>query len=549
MEAQGRRYHAVPVALALVLSVALLFGAGRARADGQVDPSFGSGGVFELGLGPGAAAEGATTILPLGQGRFLAVGPGEGNGSWITAHQANGSLDPAFGTGGEFHLHRLRYSFASAAVREADGAIVLAGAENSSSSDYDTMIARVTPQGALDPSFGNDPPNPKGDGVSVYNLGGDDIAEGVALDSAGRVLTAGRVGPGGAYDVKVVRYQADGSIDPAFGGPKGVSTDLGGSDQGIAIGSQGERVIVAASSGTATDLLAYRPDGSLDPSFGGGDGIAPLGIPSEGEAAGLLVEPDGSILLADGTKNRLSIERVLPDGTPDAGFGSAGIVTVPDPIAAKGIYTESLARGDDGKLYSAASTFGNELGAGFVLRLLPNGQPDPSWGANGMLMLPQASGQQKSAWAVWVEPDRRVVVGGEDYFGEPAQINRLVMRLLGDTTPPDTAITHAPKRKLRASPKKQAFRFEAVGDVNTTFECELIRPKPKHGTKKHRRHPKRAAPRFAPCASGVKYRGLRKVGAYRFAVRSIDPAGNVDPTPATARFKVLPKKHRGHHGK
>lgn len=169
-----------------------------------------------------------------------------------------------------------------------------------------------------------------------------------------------------------------------------------------------------------------------------------------------------------------------------------------------------------------------------------------------MLILPGAPGIQKSAWGVAVEPDRRVLVAGEIDNEVSGEDNRLLWRLLGDTTPPDTAITQAPKRKLKPSGKKQAFSFEAVGDVNTTFECELQRPKPKHHHKRHHRRSHRVAtapPIFAPCASGVQYGGLRRPGVYRFAVRAIDPAGNIDPTPATASFKVLRKKHRAHHHK
>jgi len=45
---------------------------------------------------------------------------------------------------------------------------------------------------------------------------------------------------------------------------------------------------------------------------------------------------------------------------------------------------------------------------------------------------------------------------------------------------------------------------------------------------------------FRPCASPKKLKA--KLGKHTFAVRAIDAAGNVDPTPATRTFKVVERK-------
>lgn len=93
-----------------------------------------------------------------------------------------------------------------------------------------------------------------------------------------------------------------------------------------------------------------------------------------------------------------------------------------------------------------------------------------------------------------------------------------------DSTPPETSITKAPKNK---SDKPRArYRFDA-SEPNSTFECKL----------KGKRI-KRALKRFGDCDSPRKYKGLDE-GKFRFAVRATDPAGNVDPSPAKDRFKVV----------
>jgi uncharacterized delta-60 repeat protein len=519
-----------------------------AWADGQLDPSFGNGGRVELGLANGSGEEGAASVLPIGGGRFVAVGAGEGKGIWVTQHLANGSLDDGFGSGGGAYFPQSSYSFASAAVREPDGSIVIAGGERNS--EFDTILARLTPQGALDPSFGNDPPNPPGDGISVYDLGGDDIANGVVIDSTGRIVITGRTGPSGAHDVLLARFNSDGSLDQTFGGPTGVHTNLGGDDQGRAVAMQGSRIIVLATSGTSAYVLGYRPDGTLDLAFGGGDGIAPVSFPSGTESSALLVQPDGRILVAGNVSNRELVARLMPDGSPDTSFGSGGMTSFELP-AGEEFFVNALAQSDDGKIIAAATIYAPKHSQVGLLRMLPNGQPDPAWGTNGILAIPTPPETSDSAFALAVEPDRRILIGGATL--SKGNSNRLLMRVLGDTTPPDTAITQAPRAKTRSPLRSATLAFEAVGDAHTTFECELSFSRAKRHRHRHHHHHGRPHRRmkasiagFAPCSSPVVYKALRGVGLYTFAVRAIDPAGNVDPTPAAATFRVLAKR-RHHH--
>lgn len=86
-----------------------------------------------------------------------------------------------------------------------------------------------------------------------------------------------------------------------------------------------------------------------------------------------------------------------------------------------------------------------------------------------------------------------------------------------DGTPPQTKITKGPKAKTHATTVK--FKFSS-SEAGSTFECKLDkRP-------------------FKPCRSPKKYKKL-KPGKHVFKVWAIDKAGNVDPTPAKKKFKVL----------
>ena len=105
----------------------------------------------------------------------------------------------------------------------------------------------------------------------------------------------------------------------------------------------------------------------------------------------------------------------------------------------------------------------------------------------------------------------------------PATVGFTVLRLLGDLTPPDTAVRSAPSNP---SPSATAAFTYASTEQGSSFECRL------------------APAAFSPCpASGQSY-GPLKNGPYVFEVRSTDRARNTDSVPATFAWTVkapLPK--------
>jgi hypothetical protein len=63
-----------------------------------------------------------------------------------------------------------------------------------------------------------------------------------------------------------------------------------------------------------------------------------------------------------------------------------------------------------------------------------------------------------------------------------------------------------------------------ASETGSTFQCALNKAK------------------FAPCSSPLKVKS--KKGKNRFQVRAVDAAGNVDATPATARWTFKRKRKR-----
>jgi len=85
-----------------------------------------------------------------------------------------------------------------------------------------------------------------------------------------------------------------------------------------------------------------------------------------------------------------------------------------------------------------------------------------------------------------------------------------------DSTAPQTTIDRGPPRRTRK--RSARFRFSS-NEPGSSFECRLDRRD------------------FSPCESPLEFDRLRR-GRHRFEVRALDPAGNRDPSPAVARFKV-----------
>jgi hypothetical protein len=90
-----------------------------------------------------------------------------------------------------------------------------------------------------------------------------------------------------------------------------------------------------------------------------------------------------------------------------------------------------------------------------------------------------------------------------------------------DATAPETTLGAAPRSRTRAV--SATFMFSA--NELASFECKLD------------------GAAFAPCTSPQSYARLRKSG-HSFEVRAIDPAGNVDPTPAAHRWTIAAAPRR-----
>jgi uncharacterized delta-60 repeat protein len=416
----------------------------RFDADGSADPSFGAGGAATATFaapGPGSLG-GLTEVLAQPDGKVVAAGVAE-NGFAVARFGGSGALDSSFGAGG-----LVIKSFGQppdlevGAALQSDGKIVVAGGVFGLGG---TQVFRLDPDGGLDSSFGSggtatapgvsghglvvqpdgkvvlagnggseqlalvrlnadgtlDPDFGSG-GVATAAIGFSSISVGaLVIDPLGRLVAIGVEGSAGsgvlAQGSVLARFSGEGSLDPTFGdGGEVVQSDFGSAAVPVraaprsVLVQRDRKVVVFArvASDRYAALVRYRPNGSLDPTFGRGGEVTPR-LLGTGAA---LTQPDGKLIVV-GTK---TIERYRRDGTLDPRFGRGGIAHI-------GVFASKAALERHGRILVA--------GDGYVARCRSDGSLDRSFGHRGFVHLKPARAFDPTT-GMAVDRHGRIVVAG-----------------------------------------------------------------------------------------------------------------------------------------
>jgi uncharacterized delta-60 repeat protein len=128
----------------------------------------------------------------------------------------------------------------------------------------------------------------------------------------------------------------------------------------VAIQANGKIVAAGAALNPASDtedssLVRLRPNGGLDPSFGG-DGSVRTDFGAADIAAGMTIQSDGKIVVAGGTFNDFpesdfAVALYLKDGRLDATFGGNGRTTT--SFGSGGGSAQSVTIDDEGSIIAA----------------------------------------------------------------------------------------------------------------------------------------------------------------------------------------------------
>jgi uncharacterized delta-60 repeat protein len=171
----------------------------RYNADGTLDTTFDGDGKLTTTVGLRMGSDVTNSVAIQSNGKIVVGGTAAmgstGNDFMVVRYNADGSLDSTFDADGKVTTSFGGGEQANAIVIQPDGKIVAAGVSAVGSNDF--AVARYNSDGSLDSSLAPEI-NPQifgsGGKVTVDFTGGQDIAYGVALDSAGRILATGITG-------------------------------------------------------------------------------------------------------------------------------------------------------------------------------------------------------------------------------------------------------------------------------------------------------------------------------------------------------------------
>ena len=299
--------------------------------------------------------------------------------------------------------------------------------------------------GDLDTTFGS------GGRVGIALGGSDAQAFAAAVQADGKILLAGDVSEqsppppvppprpplptrpaADQGDFLAIRLTQNGTLDPSFGSGGIVRTPIDlipdGADRlfGAALTPDGKLVVAGTSYDQGAEELSvvrYTEAGSLDPSFCG-SGICTYGT-QYGSGYAVAVQPDGKIvcageLLATGA---ISVVRLLPNGDPDPSFGSDGMVqTVLGDPSDEDWGKAVLLQGDGRIVVGATADLHNSVDFS-VVRYLSDGHLDPSFGSHGVVVTPAPNEQWTEAAALL--PTGKIVVTGDSSYSGTAHEFRL----------------------------------------------------------------------------------------------------------------------------
>jgi uncharacterized delta-60 repeat protein len=324
---------------------------------------------------------------------------------------------------------------------QADGKIVAVGlVTGPTPSSTDIAVARYIADGTLDLGFGG------GDGIVTINVSptGTETARGVVVQADGRIIVAGTT-TGIGNDILLSRLNADGTLDTSFGGGDGIVTTpvSPGSDTGNAVTLQADgKILVSGMSAGELTLVRYNTDGSLDTSFDL-DGIAIAGTgPANDEGLSVKTQPDGKIVVsgyaAIGAGTAFLLARFNADGSRDASFGTNGLVMTdvtagPTTIPPFQEAGQALAILPNGRILVVGQAPTATSPSDIALvRYLSDGSLDTSFGAGGIVTT-AAGTAQELGFGVALQPDGRIVVAGGNFTPDGGP-NIAVLRYNADGT-------------------------------------------------------------------------------------------------------------------
>ena len=461
--------------LAAVLALSAAIGASTAfAADGDLDPSFGTGGIAYITPDLVDAQElqpYKAIVLP--DGKILFGGsldapttvPFEQQYRGMLARfNADGTVDTGFGNSsipGIVALPQLvsdhRMENIESIARLDDGSIIAVGISQVTSQEKGFLV-KMDENGVIDTTFA---------GGSGYLLLPLYYPHAVGIDSQGRIVVAGESINTSTfvYTGEVMRFAADGTPDTTYGdngiaslgfdgaGNSGYLADLiVNADDSVIVGGHYE--VYGAGLGSDFAIAKLDASGAPDASFGDAgsrvfhdptddsmiNGVQRIAATSDGGIAWA-----GYYYIIDTGANPLILGHLGADGSTDAAFGDAATPGYSRPAVeteSSFVYPSALLVQPDGKLVVSATYSGFPNKETFLaIRTGATGLLDTTFGTGGIVeidLAPPPDGVYSESSAAALQPDGRIILGGRAQLSSEFLVDLGAVRLLNATGPDDT---------------------------------------------------------------------------------------------------------------
>ena len=337
----------------------------RLYPDGSLDNTFGTNGIAGISR---VGVETLSSMVIQDDGKILLGGTateGANDYYYLVRLNTDGSLDLNFGSLGQV-VHQVDAMSTSDRIVEIDiqpdGKILVVGTTRISG--HDLSVVRFNSDGSIDNTFSFD-------GTVIIDVNSTDWAAGFYLHDNGQITVACN-----DYDLLhgffLVRYNADGTLDPAFG-VNGIAEIEFSIDvqnvHDITVTQGGEILLLVRTGGWSNSdvwLVRLLADGTMDNSFSF-DGVAEFDFEDYDNPSEFLIQPDGKILVAGQTEEtwyRAALFRFNWDGTIDNTFGINGHVGGTN--AGTNVYYSSVTLQEDGKIVTCGGMFDNAIVARYL---------------------------------------------------------------------------------------------------------------------------------------------------------------------------------------